>query len=123
MTDLEDFEPQIAGSLDRLEKLIKQIDKKDFSEKQASLRKCDALKRTIKDLIESYELEVNNLEKDKQYGYADSLREMNKRLDNLKQELDFKKSEGIAQNQLFGDRKNKELNTTEMNGIFLFFPL
>ena len=33
MTDLEDFEPQIAGSLDRLEKLIKQIDKKGFFRK------------------------------------------------------------------------------------------
>ena len=116
MADLEDFEPQIISSLDRLEKLIKQIDKKDFTEKQANIRKCDALKRTIKDLIESYELEVNNLEKDKQYAYTESLREMNKRLEYLKQELEFKKSEGVAQNQLFGERKNKEINTAEMNG-------
>lgn len=116
MADLEDFEPQITNSLERLEKLIKQIDKKDFTEKQATIRKCDALKRTIKDLIESYELEVNNLEKDKQYAYNESLREMNKRLEHLKQELEFKKSEGSAQNQLFGDRKNKEINTAEMNG-------
>ena len=119
MADLEDFEPQITGSLERLEKLIKQVDKKDYSEKQSTLRKCDALKRTIKDLIESYELEVNNLDKDKQYGYAESLREMNKKLEHLKQELEFKKSEGNAQNSLFGDRKNKELNTAEMNGICL----
>ena len=118
MTDLEDFEPQITGCLDRLEKQIKQIEKKDFTEKQAAFRKCDALKRTIKDLIESYELEVNNLEKEKQYGYLESLREMNKRLDYLKTELDFKKSEGNAQNQLFGDRKPKEINTSEMNGKF-----
>lgn len=117
MADLEDFEPQIISSLDRLEKLIKQVDKKDYTEKQATLRKCDTLKRTIKDLIESYELEVNNLDKDKQYSYNESLREMNKRLENLKQELEFKKAEGNAQNHLFGDRKNKEINTAEMNGI------
>ena len=117
MADLEDFEPQITNYLERLEKLIKQIDKKDFTEKQATIRKCDALKRTIKDLIESYELEVNNLEKDKQYAYNESLREMNKRLEHLKQELEFKKSEGSAQNQLFGDRKNKEINTAKQSHI------
>lgn len=121
MTDLEDFEPQITNSLDRLEKLIKQVDKKDYSEKQANLRKCDTLKRTIKDLIESYELEVDNLDKDKQYGYSDSLREMNKKFDRLKQDLEFKKAEGSNQNQLFGDRKNKELNTADMNGRFLLY--
>lgn len=117
MGDLEDFEPQITSSLERLEKLIKQVDKKDYSEKMSTLRKCDALKRTIKDLIESYELEVNNLDKDQQYGYAESLREMNKRLDHLKQEIEFKKSEGTAQNQLFGDRRAQEKNTAEMNGL------
>ena len=63
MTELEDFNNQISKDLDYLEKEIKTLSKKDYSQKQQAFSKIQKFIKSVKTLLESYELEICNLPK------------------------------------------------------------
>ncbi len=116
MSELDEFHSQILSSLDRLSKLLASFSKKDYSERQSSLRKADQLKRTIKDLIESFELEINSLERPQQSLYSGMLAEVSTKFEELRRELEFKRKEEDGRRDLLGDRGEGRMDTNDMNG-------
>jgi len=77
-----------------------------------SISRIDKVKKSINSLIESYELEINQLDKVKQANYKDPLRQITKRFSDLNLEFEASKSNNAGQNQLFADRT--QLNPAQM---------
>ena len=115
MTELDDFDSQINSELDKFEREINGLSKKEYQQKQTAIKKCDQMKKAILTLIESYELEINNI--DKNSGYADSLKAINNRYNKLKKDLEYKKTEGTGQDSLFDNRsqQNRQDMTSREN--------
>ena len=113
MTEVDEYDSQINSELDKYEREIKSLSKKDYSQKQAAISRCDKLKKSINTLIESYELEINQLEKAKQQNYKEPLRQISKRYTDLSIDFEANKSTDAAQNNLFGERP--QLNPNQMS--------
>ena len=113
MTEVDEYDSQINSELDKYEREIKSLAKKDYSQKQAAISRIDKVKKTINTLIESYELEINQLDKTKQQNYKEPLRQINKRYGDLNTEFELNKSNNAAQNQLFSDRS--QINPNQMS--------
>ena len=121
MSELDEFHSQITSSLTRFSSLLSSLPKKDYSDRQSSLRKADQLKRTIKDLIESFELEINSLDRTQQGHYTGLLTEVQVKFDELKKELEFRRREEDGRKELIGVRDEAgRMDTNEMNGIFFW---
>jgi len=112
MTEVDEYDTQINSELDKYEREIKSLAKKDYSQKQMSISRIDKVKKSINSLIESYELEINQLDKVKQANYKDPLRQITKRFSDLNLEFEASKSNNAGQNQLFADRT--QLNPAQM---------
>lgn len=104
MTEVDEYDSQINSELDKYEREIKSLAKKDYSQKQVAISRIDKMKKNINSLIESYELEINQLDKAKQANYKEPLRQITKRFELLNYDFEANKSNNAAQNQLFGDR-------------------
>ncbi len=113
MTEVDEYDSQINNELDKYEREIKALSKKDYSQKQAAISRCDKIKKNINTLIESYELEINQLEKAKQQNYKEPLRQISKRYTDLSYEFEANKSTNAAQNNLFSDRT--QMNPNQMS--------
>ena len=112
MTEVDEYDSQINSELDKYEREIKSLAKKDYSQKQVAIGRIDKLKKNINSLIESYELEINQLDKGKQANYKDPLRQITKRFGDLNVEFEASKSNNAGQNQLFSDRS--QVNPSQM---------
>lgn len=113
MTEVDEYDSQINSELDKYEREIKGLSKKDYSQKQTAIGRIEKVKKTINTLIESYELEINQLEKSKQIDYKDPLRQITKRYNDLNLEFEANKSTNAGQNQLFSDRS--QVNPYQMS--------
>lgn len=112
MTEVDEYDSQINSELDKYEREIKALAKKDYSQKQAAISRIEKLKKTINSLIESFDLEINQLEKAKAASYTSPLRQINQRFANLNLEFENNRSMSAGQNQLFGDRS--QINPAQM---------
>ena len=63
MTELEEFDQTLNSELDKLQREIDALSKKEYNQKNTSIKKCQANVKSIATLIESYELEISNLDK------------------------------------------------------------
>jgi len=114
MTEIEDFDKDITDALDNLQRDIDTINKKEPSQKQKLVSKCQNQIQSISMNIESYELEIHSLDKVKAVTYKESLKAIQSRFQRLKNELEFKKSEISSTNTLF--QQKAPTNLKEMNG-------
>ncbi|CAD8139253.1 unnamed protein product [Paramecium pentaurelia] len=108
MTELDEFDSNLNAELDKLQKEIDSLSKKEYNQKNAAIKKCYAQVKSISTLIESYDLEISNLDKAQSAKYNDSLRSINQRFQRLKNELEFKKNEGQNQENLFKGRSEQQ---------------
>ena len=113
MTDIDDFDKDISEALDNLQKDIDNTGKKDPSQKQKLISKCQSQIQSVGMMIESYELEIHSVEKSKAVSYKESLKMIQGRFTRLKNELEFKKSE--MQNTNNALYSNKPANLKEMS--------
>ena len=76
MTELEEFDISINTELDKLQKEIEAFSKKDHNQKKMSLKKTQALIKSISTQLESYELEISNLDRAQanKYSYGSHLK-------------------------------------------------
>lgn len=126
MTELDEFDQTLNSELDKLQREIDGLSKKDYNQKKNAIKKCQAQVKSIATLIESYELEISNLERAQaqkyayiflfcsMFRYTDSLKSINMRFQRLKSELEFKKNEGLTQENLFKDRQQPS-DPSQMN--------
>lgn len=112
MTEVDEYDSQINSELDKYEREIKSLAKKDYSQKQSAISRIEKLKKSINSLIESYELEINQLDKGKASNYTNPLRQITKRFSDLNIEFENGKSLSSGQNTLFADRT--QLNPAQM---------
>lgn len=112
MAEIDEYESQINIELDKYETEIKNLPKKDYSQKQPAITRIEKLKKVINTLVESYDLEINQLEKTKAINYSSQLRQITQRFANLNLEFEANKSLTTGQNQLFADRT--QINPNQM---------
>eukprot|EP01016_Furgasonia_blochmanni_P051680 TRINITY_DN8164_c0_g1_i1.p1 TRINITY_DN8164_c0_g1~~TRINITY_DN8164_c0_g1_i1.p1 ORF type:complete len:311 (+),score=67.27 TRINITY_DN8164_c0_g1_i1:3-935(+) len=116
MADLDDFDKEINGQLDNLKKTIDALSKKDPSQRPAAIAKCQSEVKQINSWIETYELEIGGSANKKQY--QESLKAIKQRYEQLKTELEYKKTEGTAQANLFANksaaRDPREMSSAEV---------
>ena len=113
MAEVDEYDSQISSELDKYEREIKGLSKKDFGQKQTAISRIDKIKKQINTLIESYEIEINQLEKSKALQYKEPLRQINKRFQDLNYEFEATKSATSGQEKLFDNRTN--LNPNQMS--------
>lgn len=63
MTELDQFDVSINTELDKLQREIEALSKKESVHKKNALKKCQNMIKSINTLIESYELEVTGLDR------------------------------------------------------------
>ena len=115
MSEIEEFESSLNSNLLRLEKEINNLDKKEYSQKQNAIKKCQELVKSISTLIQSFELEINNLDREEAKHYGKNLKTMESKFNNLKRELEYKKNDGALQGDLFKERTQNNVNPNEMS--------
>ena len=113
MSEADEIVAQINNELQKYESEIRTISKKEFSQKQTFINKCDKRKKTIINLLESFDMEINQMGKsDNAQKYKDCSIQFNKSLDILNIEFEANKTMKYDQNQLFLDRT--QLNPHQM---------
>ncbi|KAM3140249.1 hypothetical protein pb186bvf_007605 [Paramecium bursaria] len=117
MSELEGYEQTINSKLDQLQKEIQKLDVVEINKRTQVLKSCQIHCKSIKTLLESYELEIQNLDKQIAAVYLSSYKELNQKFLKLQSELEYKKNEASAQENLFKDKvpiKPKEMDREQM---------
>lgn len=123
MGEITQFDSEINAALDQAFKNIEGLSKKDPSQKKGAAIKCQSELKQIAIDIESYELEISQQSKHKEYDQ--SLAAIKQRFDKAKVDLENKKNEGKEGDSLSTGRSTVK-NLGEMTGtartVFLCNP-
>lgn len=99
MTDIDNFEKDITLLLDTCTQELKNIKKKDPSQRLKQINRCQDKAVEINTRIEDYELEILQLDKIAQVPYREKLRKLQQRYKELRTELNAKKAEATGDTQ------------------------
>jgi hypothetical protein len=115
MTEIDGYDEQITSDLERYEKEIKALEKKEFAQKQSAISKIEKLKKSINTLIESFEMEINQLDKTKSSLYKETIKRINKKFQDLNYAFESAKSMQSGQNSLFDNNRSQNMSPLEMS--------
>ena len=115
MTEIDQLETQIDQQFEQVEKELAAFKKKEPSQRLKHLQKCEQKCKTLKYTIESLELEVSSLDRVKALKFSETLKGIKQRMQDIRNDIEFKKSELSSTKALFVERK-QEKRVDEMNG-------
>jgi len=114
MSEIEQIEQQLEGQFAELEKELKVYARKDNSQKQKYLKKCEEKCKTISYTIEALELEISSLDRAEKAKHTEQLKAHQKRFKDFKNDIEFKKSEITNTKSLFQE-KTVQKDIQDMN--------
>ncbi|KAM3129651.1 hypothetical protein pb186bvf_018262 [Paramecium bursaria] len=114
MSELEEFESTLNSELDKLQKEIDTLSKKEYNQRNQAIKRCTDKIKSIATLIESFELEIGNVDRNQAQRFIDSLKAINQRYGRLKNELEFKKNENSTQENLFKEKQQRPADLSQM---------
>ncbi|CAD8181389.1 unnamed protein product [Paramecium octaurelia] len=113
MNNLDERDCILNEDLEKLQKAINSLSKKEYNQKQDAIKNCEAQVKKISVYIESYEIEIENLDKAQITMYNDKLGSIKQRFLRLKSELKFTKNEAQKQENLFKGRSDQQPQSLE----------
>ena len=117
MTDINEFDSTINNELKKVETDISKLANMEYSEKLGAIKKIQTKLKSIGILIESYDLEINNLDKSEATKFTDSITQINHKFTKLKNELERHKSDQGAQQGLFENMTKAPTDLSKMTCI------
>ena len=115
MTDITDLEKNIQNMLESLDRDIEGIQKKDPSQRQKQMNRCQNRLVEVRTNIEAYELEMLQLDKNSQASHRESFKTLQARYKGLKSKFDRKKAEK-PDDALMPNQEGREKKIDEMTG-------
>lgn len=103
-SEIVESDTLINQELDKISKDLESLARKDDTSKKLALQKIEKYLKSAKTMIETYELEINSLDKEDAKKYSDSIKSIKNRYAKINSEYDFKKNEGISPDELFKSR-------------------
>jgi hypothetical protein len=73
MTDIDEFDEQLKVELNKFNDMVQSLTNKDYKQKQSSFLKINQIQKNISRLLESFDLEISNLERPKANKYQSIL--------------------------------------------------
>lgn len=114
MAEIENIEQQLETQFAELQKELKNFDKKDNSQKPKHIKKCEEKCKTISYTIEALELEISGMDRASKTRYMETFKAHKKTFQDLKNEIEFKKS-SITNTKTLFQEKTVEKDVKDMN--------
>ena len=116
MSDIAGLESNINQMMDNLNRDIEAIQKKDPSQRQKQISRCQSRLVEIRTNIEAYELEMLQLDKNAQLSQKEIFRGFQTRYKELKKQFDLKKAERSDDLNMLINEEGREKKLDEMTG-------
>ncbi len=120
MSHLDELKDGIIEALDSLEASIRNINKKEYSQRPKLIRRCESQAADIATKIESFDLEILYEDKAKAAPYKEALKQIQVRLTKVKGDLEFKKKERETEGTLLGEIMKKKEKEEGGSGITFY---
>jgi len=110
MSHLDELKEGIIQALDNLENSVKNINKKEYSQRPKIIRRCEGQLVDIKTKIESFDLEILYEDKARAVPYKEALKQIQSRHKKIEDLIEFKKKERETEGTLLGEIMKKKEN-------------
>ena len=119
MSDIAELEKGINSMLESLSRDIEAIQKRDPSQRQKQMSRCQNRLVEIRTNIEAFELEMLQLDKNAQASHKESFKALQARYKELKSQFERKKAEKADEGRIMNEQ-GLEKKLDEMNGFSLY---